>query len=1085
MNWYALKLFITTIFSLLIMYFYYIVFPFHQPELWNPYLYIYAAIIGFIYICYKCFYIWLGYREIVFTPFKIFLWFCVHLFLLSWFFFVVNDMPFTSWIILFFKILFFTSIPFLFFLIFHSFGSRILSFYKIFSTESQIFQFFTSIGFGFFSFIFLVTIASFFWFYNQAAIILLLWIFSILSYKELWKWLQFLCSYKITFQNHSFASPKISEKVNPYLLSTEFLFIVLSWLIAINLISVMRPFPIGWDDLGVYMNYPKLLAQAGWMIPLGQMTSWQFFTGIWFLFWSQTLAFFINSFSWILAWTGIFLFIKWLVSDRTDKKTYINIPLLWAAIFLAMPMVIFQIAKDMKLDIALLFISLVPIFMLCYIFSKKDNSFSHNKIYYLIIGILLWFIFSIKVTSLLLIIATLWALFFSHLRILWFIGYLAIFFAVFTKLGLWNLMNVVYPSNNLDFINYFSLISLCIWIWCILYAAFPKKLDVSVELTKKFGVLLLWMLIALSPWLIKNIADLGITDVPVSRLIWWEVERFSPDYSLIYSEIELEKIEEADAYSRINTSGKTDNEDFGRYFWYEEWINNYIKLPWNLTMQINQGWDFTNISYIFLALLPVLLLFLPYRRKYTEYTIVWILLFELFLFLNFPSNQLLTDIFASVSLPLWYAPLLWFFLLPLLFFSATLDKRSYIVKLFMLNLAFTIIYIFLWNISAFWVVWYGIVMYVTLILMVSICFYFLSSYDSDNENWLHFFWSIIVFCIVSTYFVVSSMPMMMNNLQQASYPEYKLGAVNEDESIFIAHSDYLPILFELNINEESKQEFLSYYKKSIQQILGQWQYNPEFAKVVANANSVKWLLEFFDWIESLQNKDIELIVLKSELKSIRRDMYNRVIYPEKENRNHSSIYRMWTFMKYFISENNSRLLEDNLITKFDKYIYDENPDITVSRMKTLWLDHLLVDLNAATIDQDPRRDLTRRYEGVLKTFTSSQMTLIETDSICFNVAIEKYRSDRNMEEYITLAWVNYDSYTEISKISRGEKLQACHTYILKLFQSGEVTTEKNAYLLPLYQYLQRKNIDISDDVVILRFLRQFVRGGYKVLFKID
>jgi hypothetical protein len=38
--------------------------------------------------------------------------------------------------------------------------------------------------------------------------------------------------------------------------------------------------PIGWDDLGVYMNYPQLLAQAGEIISLGGMYSWQVFTGI-------------------------------------------------------------------------------------------------------------------------------------------------------------------------------------------------------------------------------------------------------------------------------------------------------------------------------------------------------------------------------------------------------------------------------------------------------------------------------------------------------------------------------------------------------------------------------------------------------------------------------------------------------------------------------------------------------------------------------------------------------------------------------------------------------------------------------------
>jgi len=65
----------------------------------------------------------------------------------------------------------------------------------------------------------------------------------------------------------------------------------------VNCLNVLRPFPIGWDDLGVYMNYPKILAQFGGNVALGKMYPWELFTGIGFLFKSQTLAFYINSFS--------------------------------------------------------------------------------------------------------------------------------------------------------------------------------------------------------------------------------------------------------------------------------------------------------------------------------------------------------------------------------------------------------------------------------------------------------------------------------------------------------------------------------------------------------------------------------------------------------------------------------------------------------------------------------------------------------------------------------------------------------------------------------------------------------------------
>jgi hypothetical protein len=54
-------------------------------------------------------------------------------------------------------------------------------------------------------------------------------------------------------------------------------------------------------------------------------------------------------------------------------------------------------------------------------------------------------------------------------------------------------------------------------------------------------------------------------------------------------------------------------------------------------------------------------------------------------------------------------------------------------------------------------------------------------------------------------------------------------------------------------------------------------------------------------------------------------------------------------------------------------------------MKEFGLKYLLVDLNAATIDQDPSHNLTKRYEKLLQTFTSDKLKLIETDSICLKI----------------------------------------------------------------------------------------------------
>jgi hypothetical protein len=103
-----------------------------------------------------------------------------------------------------------------------------------------------------------------------------------------------------------------------------------------------------------------------------------------------------------------------------------------------------------------------------------------------------------------------------------------------------------------------------------------------------------------------------------------------------------------------------------------------------------------------------------------------------------------------------------------------------------------------------------------------------------------------------------------------------------------------------------------------------------------------------------------------------------------------------------------RLLEDSLIYEFDKYFYDEkNLDTSLERMKKVGLDYFLVDLNAATIDRDARRALTKRFESLLLTFTSDKVSLVTTDSMCLETALERYKkspkTQKDLDAYLELA----------------------------------------------------------------------------------
>lgn len=67
----------------------------------------------------------------------------------------------------------------------------------------------------------------------------------------------------IEFNQHETSSESLIGFMNPRLITAEFAFLVMSFLISVSLINVIRPMPIGWDDLGVYMNYPRIMATLG------------------------------------------------------------------------------------------------------------------------------------------------------------------------------------------------------------------------------------------------------------------------------------------------------------------------------------------------------------------------------------------------------------------------------------------------------------------------------------------------------------------------------------------------------------------------------------------------------------------------------------------------------------------------------------------------------------------------------------------------------------------------------------------------------------------------------------------------------
>lgn len=157
----------------------------------------------------------------------------------------------------------------------------------------------------------------------------------------------------------------------------------------------------------------------------------------------------------------------------------------------------------------------------------------------------------------------------------------------------------------------------------------------------------------------------------------------------------------------------------------------------------------------------------------------------------------------------------------------------------------------------------------------------------------------------------------------------------------------------------------------------------------------------------------------------------------------------------------------------------------------MWLWYFLVDLNAATIDKDPRRDLTRRYETLLKTFTSEKLELVQTDSICLMLALEQYKesdkSEKALNDYLYLAWVNYESYLPNGSIVwRRSKLWGCYDTVVWLINWKKITNDNYSYLIWLVNEINNPKNEwkFNTQQDLYNLFSQRIGHWYKVLFKV-
>ena len=113
-----------------------------------------------------------------------------------------------------------------------------------------------------------------------------------------------------------------------------------------------------------------------------------------------------------------------------------------------------------------------------------------------------------------------------------------------------------------------------------------------------------------------------------------------------------------------------------------------------------------------------------------------------------------------------------------------------------------LVYGFLFLISAFGIVWYGVFVYflcLTLIGLASLTFVTYTANEDEDTMGMKVTLSFLFFLFILVYIVRSAFPHGWNNLTGAGMNEYKYNKLNQNESIFTYRSDYITPIATMNV----------------------------------------------------------------------------------------------------------------------------------------------------------------------------------------------------------------------------------------------------------------------------------------------
>ena len=387
-------------------------------------------------------------------------------------------------------------------------------------------------------------------------------------------------------------------------------------------VGSIKAFASGFDGAALYANMATLIADYHSLPGAFQPYSWSLVMS-WgqLLFGSMTMSIILSHMMFLPA-----LAMAYSIIRRWLKASY---ALITVVLVLSLPMISFQAMVDEKIDLGLLFISLAVLELLLnwssdqlkgkWTFASLWQSPASSSM--LVLGLLLGFCFTIKYTTVFLVVGAIAYLLWRIGGAFLFWAWLALFSGIIFLSGFHRMGNLPIVEQEAQWLGIgFTVLGIGMLVFHYLRKREHWGLSWKAILPIGIGFLL-----AFSPWAGKHLAE-NDYEFSISSVLYGQPDRINLDvpkvYLLGHFNEAPSQVGEARTFSHLTQNegppkqekrpalaGNATREELQRYLGYEEGVWRYLSSPIDLSFGVNvPGLRHQDIGFLLLLLLPFLFL---------------------------------------------------------------------------------------------------------------------------------------------------------------------------------------------------------------------------------------------------------------------------------------------------------------------------------------------------------------------------------------------------------------------------------------------------------------------------------------------